>query len=306
MPAKTVIVGGGTGALGRLLCQQLALRGDRVVILSRDAAKARRAVPEAAECISWTNSPGSYHPIFEQADAIINLAGASIAAQRWTDSYKRELLSSRINATRSLVEAAGRAQKQDCVFLSASGVDYYGDKGQALVDEQSAAGENFLARLCVAWEQEARQAETHGMRTVMLRTGIVLDPHEGALAKLLPPFKLGLGGPILPGTQWWSWIHVDDIIGLYLFTLDTDHIHGPLNATAPNPEQNRDFSTILGHVLGRPALIPIPPFALQLMLGELSTSLLLEKHRSLPRKALYQVYQCRYDTLEPALADLLG
>ncbi len=306
MPAKTVIVGGGTGALGRLLCQQLALRGDRVVILSRDAAKARRAVPEAAECISWTNSPGSYHPIFEQADAIINLAGASIAAQRWTDSYKRELLSSRINATRSLVEAAGRAQKQDCVFLSASGVDYYGDKGQALVDEQSAAGENFLARLCVAWEQEARQAETHGMRTVMLRTGIVLDPHEGALAKLLPPFKLGLGGPILPGTQWWSWIHVDDIIGLYLFTLDTDHIHGPLNATAPNPEQNRDFSTILGHVLGRPALIPIPPFALQLMLGELSTSLLVEKQRALPRKALDQGYQFRYATLEPALADLLG
>lgn len=305
MPAKTVLISGGTGALGRRICHQLAQRGDRVIILSRDAAKARMLLPEATECISWSNSPDSYHPIFEQADAIINLAGASIADQRWTAAYKREILSSRINATRSLVEAAGRAQRQSCVFLSASGVDYYGDKGQILVDEQSAPGENFLARVCVAWEQEARRAEEYGLRTVMLRTGIVLDTQTGALAKLLLPFKMGLGGPILPGTQWWSWIHVDDIIGLYLFALDNEQLDGPLNATAPNPEQNRDFSSILGRVLGRPALIPLPPFALQLALGEMSISLLVEKQRALPHKALTHGYQFRYAMLEPALRDLL-
>lgn len=305
MPEKTVFISGGSGALGRRLCYQLTQRGDRVVVLSRDAAKARVLVPEATEWISWSHSPGSYHPMFEQADAIINLAGASIADHRWTAAYKHEILSSRIHATRSLVEAAGRAHRQGCVFLSASGVDYYGDKRQMLVDEQSAPGENFLAHVCVAWEQEARHAEDHGLRTVMLRTGIVLDTQTGALAKLLLPFKMGLGGPILPGTQWWSWIHVDDIIGLYLFALDNDQVDGPLNATAPNPEQNRDFSATLGRVLGRPALIPLPPFALRLALGEMSVSLLVEKQRAIPRKALEHGYQFRYPTLEPALRDLL-
>lgn len=305
MSQKTIIIGGGTGALGRRLCSQLAQRGDQVIVLSRDAAKARQTVPQATEWISWSNSPGSYHPAFEQADAVVNLAGASIAGQRWTADYKREILSSRVEATRSLVEAIGRSPQPPRIFLSASGVDYYGDKGQLLIDEQATAGKNFLARVCVAWEQEAQRAEQYGLRTVMLRTGIVLDPEEGALAKLLLPFKLGLGGPILPGTQWWSWIHIDDIIGLYLFALDNEQLQGPLNATAPNPVQNRDFAATLGRVLGRPALIPTPALGLQLALGEMAIPLLVEKQRAIPRKALEYGYQFRYPDLEPALKSLL-
>lgn len=297
-----VAVTGATGLIGRALCTRLLARGDTLTVLSRDAATARKRLPGAQHYRAW--QPGSLTAL-DGIDAVVHLAGASIAGQRWTADYKREITESRTRGTRAIVDSIARATPRPTVLVSSSGVDYYGPHGDEIIDEQAAAGSGFLSQVCVAWEAEAQRAAELGVRVAMLRTGIVLDKDEGALAKLLPPFTLGLGGPVPPGTQWWSWIHRDDIVGLYLLLLDDPRAQGPFNGTAPQPERNRDFSTTLGQVLGRPALIPTPLFALDLALGELARPLLVEKQRALPQKALALGYTFRFRTLEPALRDLL-
>jgi uncharacterized protein (TIGR01777 family) len=196
-------------------------------------------------------SPGMQSPAIgkralETVDAVVHLAGASIAGRRWTPAYKREILESRTLSTRALVDAMARALQRPSVFVCASGIDYYGPRGDEPVDESAPPGRSFLAQVCVAWEGEACRAADLGVRTVMIRTGIVLDRREGALARLLLPFQLFVGGPILPGTQWWSWIHLDDEVGLILRCIDDERASGPFNGVAPEPQRNRDFSATLG------------------------------------------------------------
>jgi uncharacterized protein (TIGR01777 family) len=301
-----VIVTGATGLIGRALCQRLAERGYQVVVLSRNPESARRSVLSASEHHRWVpDQVGDWAAAIDGAYGVVHLAGTPIAARRWNAAYKQEIIGSRVKGTRSLVSAIEQARTRPQVLVSASGIDYYGDRGDTPIDESAAPGEGFLPQVCVAWEHEAQRAESLGVRTARMRIGIVLDRHEGALARLLLPFQLGVGGPVLPGTQWWSWIHHDDAIGLLLLALEDSRASGPLNATAPNPARNRDFAAALGRVLRRPAWAPVPRFALELLVGEMAGPLLIEKQRALPRRALDLGYRFLQPELEPALRAIL-
>lgn len=301
-PLRRVIVTGATGMIGRSLCQKLAERDYQVVVFSRNPETARRAVPNASEYVAWApGEPGAWAAAIEGAYGVIHLAGASIAGQRWDSAYKQEILGSRVKGTRGIVRAIELARHRPEVLVCSSGIDYYGDKGDTPIDESAAPGNGFISQVCIAWEREAQRAESLGVRTSMMRTGIVLDKHDGALAKLLLPFQLCVGGPVLPGSQWWSWIHLDDVVGMLLLALEHPQARGPFNTTSPEPERNRDFSTILGRVMRRPAILPIPGFALELLLGEMAAPLLIEKQRALPKKALELGYQFAYPHLEQAL-----
>src|SRR4051812_17181014 len=263
-----VTVTGATGVIGRRLVEALAGRGDDVTVLSRDPARAERALGAAA--MAWDPDAG---PAPAEAlagrDAVVHLAGETIA-QRWTAEAKRRIRESRVAGTRNLVAGLRAAEPRPAVLVSASGVDYYGPRGDERVTEDDPAGTTFLAEVCVAWEAEAQAAEELGLRVVRLRTGPVLDRSGGALAKMLPPFKLGAGGPVAGGRQYLSWIHADDLVGVYLRALDDERWSGAINATAPHPVTNREFSKALGRALHRPAVAPVPSLALKLLYGDMA------------------------------------
>jgi uncharacterized protein (TIGR01777 family) len=303
---KRVIVTGATGMIGKVLCRRLQEQGYAVVVFTRNPETARKAVPGAAEYIAWSPAEsGPWASAVDGAHAIFSLAGASIAGQRWTDAYKRELRDSRIIATRGLVRAIEQSANKPQTLISASGVNYYGPHGDEKLDETAPPGNDFLARLCVEWEQAALNAEALGVRVVNVRTGIVLDKDEGALERLLLPFKFFVGGPILPGTQWMSWIHLADHIGILMRALEDDNVRGPINATAPEPMRNRDFTAAVGRALNRPAVVPVPGFALQMMFGELADALLLNGQRVIPARMQSLGYQFQFPQLDGALRDVL-
>ena len=306
MTDRRICVSGATGLIGRALCAALIARGDQVTVLTRDPALAPQRVPGARDYLAWHPADdGPWAAAVAASDAVVHLAGAPIAGRRWSPAYQREIRDSRVVGTRGIAAALARAGRAS-VLVSASGVDYYGDCGDRTVDERSPAGRGFLADVCVAWEAEALRARAAGVRVCVIRTGIVLDRDDGALARLLLPYRLGLGGPVLPGTQWWSWIHRDDVVGMILLALDDARAEGPLNGTAPHPVRNREFSDTLARVLRRPALLPLPEFAARLALGAMARPLLIEKQRALPRAAEALGYVFRYPTLEPALRAALA
>lgn len=302
---ERVVVTGATGLVGKKLCAQLMQEGYEVIVFSRKPETAREAVPNTAGYVEWTpTSAGNWAHALEGVYGVIHLAGAPIFGQRWDTAYKQELRDSRVVSTRLLVEAMAGLQHKPAVFVSGSAVGYYGHRDDTRLDEQAAPGDDFLAQVCAEWEQEARKAEALGIRTVTVRTGIVLDAHEGALAQMKIPFQFFAGGPILPGTQWFSWIHVDDEVGIIMLALEDERVRGPLNATAPEPQTNKDFTATLGKVLGAPAWLPVPGFSLKLLLGELANNL-VEGQRVIPQKALDMGYQFQYPTSEQALRNLL-
>ncbi|MEM8530654.1 MAG: TIGR01777 family oxidoreductase [Chloroflexota bacterium] len=304
---RRVVVTGATGLIGRALCKKLREHGYDVVVFSRSPDKARQAVPGATEYVAWQAAEtGDWAKAIDGAYAVISLAGASIAGQRWNEAYKQELYDSRIVATRGLVKAMEQAQSKPEVFVSGSAVGYYGWSDDTPLDEDAAPGKDFLAQLCVDWEREAAAAEQLGIRTSMIRTGIVLDKDEGALSQLLLPFKMFVGGPVLPGTQWLSWIHLVDQVGIIMLALEDERVRGAINATAPAPQTNRDFSATLANVMGRPSWLPIPGFGLQLLFGEMADALLINGQRVLPHKADEYGYQFTYPNLEPALQEILS
>lgn len=306
MADKRVIVAGATGLIGRRLCPALARSGYMVVVFSRDAEAARRKVPTATEYVTWDGGEdGPWAAALDGATAVINLAGANIFGSRWTDEYKKQLYNSRIGATRGLVKAMAAAERPPQAFVSGSAVGYYGFRDDTPLDESAKAGNDFLARLVVDWEAEALKAEAAGIRTVLVRTGIVLSAEEGALPQMMLPFKLFAGGPILPGTQWLSWVHLDDEVGLLRFALEDERVRGPLNATAPEALTNRDFSSLLGRVMGRPSWLPVPGFGLSALLGEFG-DVLTKGQRVVPAKASELGYQFEYPQAGPALKQLLG
>jgi hypothetical protein len=299
---RRIVITGATGLIGRAICTRLMRRGDQLVIFSRDPQSARTTIPGAAQYVAWRpEETGPWAAAIDSADAVVHLAGASIAGKRWTPEYKREILESREIGTRGIVNAIAAAASPPKVLVSASGVDYYGPRDDTPIDESAPAGTGFLSQVCIAWEQAALRAAPLGVRTSVIRTGIVLDRHEGALAQLILPFSLGLGGPILPGDQWWSWIHLDDLVALYMLALDDVRASGAFNGAAPEPVRNREFAATLGRVLRRPAILPLPLFPLTILLGEMAKPLLVEKQRAIPRKALELGFTFRYPTLEPAL-----
>jgi NAD dependent epimerase/dehydratase family enzyme len=293
---KRVIVTGATGLIGKQLCFQLAAKGYEVVVCSRNPESARRVVPEAAEHVAWAAAEdGPWASAIDGAYAVINLAGANLFGKRWNEAYKREIRDSRVIGTRGLVNAMAKAQHKPAVFISGSAVGYYGFRDDTKLDESAAPGDDFLARMCVQWEQEATRAEELGIRTVLIRSGIVLSKPDGAL-----PINLRGASWSRPG------IVLDTRHGaLPLMALPFRFfVGGPINATAPEPQTNREFSKTLGKVIGRPAWLPVPGFALKLMLGELA-GMVTQGQRVVPQQAQKLGYPFKYPTSDEALRDLL-
>jgi uncharacterized protein (TIGR01777 family) len=300
-----IVITGGTGFIGRPLCAALCQKGHRITLLTR-RIEAQRSCDPTVTAVEWNGrEAGAWEHCLEGADAVINLAGAPIADGRWTDTRKRHLSESRVLTTRVLVEALSRSPSKPRTLVSASGIGYYGASDDRLLDEGAARGHGFLADLCLAWEAEALRAAEFGVRVVMLRTGMVLEQDGGALPKMLLPFQLFAGGPIMPGTQWVSWIHRRDHIGLIQWVLSTPRVSGPVNAVAPEAVTMNTFCEVLGRVLHRPSWLPVPGFALQMALGELGT-LMTTGQRVNPAKAISGGYVFHYPTLEPALRAIMA
>jgi uncharacterized protein (TIGR01777 family) len=299
-----VLVTGASGAIGSTLCDALLARGDEVVGLSRDPAKARNTNPT----VNWHAwDPANERPpadALSGVDAVVNLIGEEIN-QRLTDEAKKRIHDSRVRATHNLVDGILAASPSPPVLVSQSAIGIYGDHGDAIVDESSSLGKADIAQLVVEWEDEARRAESGGVRVVVVRTGLYLDPGSGLLKQLIPPFKFGVGGPLAGGDFYMPWIHRDDEIGILLFALDNAAVSGTINATAPHPVTNRDFSKALGKALHRPSLVPAPRFAIRALRGEELTEQITGSYRVIPRRVLDLGYSFRFTEIEPALDDLL-
>ncbi len=299
-----VLVTGASGFIGSALCDSLLVRGDTVVGLTRDPQRARGTNPSVA-WHAW--EPLLERPpkaAFENVDGVVHLLGEKIN-QRWTPEAKERILESRRTGTHNLVGTISALERKPKVLISQSAIGFYGDRGEAMVDESSEGGEGFDAEVVREWEQAAREVEATGMRLAIVRTGHVLDPRGGFLAAQLTPFKLGVGGPLAGGRQYVSWIHVEDEVGLLLWALENERVGGVINATAPNPTTNRTFAKALGKALGRPAVVPVPGLTLDLMYGREFGKVLRGGQRVMPRRALDLGYEFRHPELDEALADLL-
>lgn len=297
------LVTGATGFVGQRLLEHL----QEPVVLTRNVASAtHRLSKSGARCFAWDpqNAPAPVEA-FNGIDTVFHLAGEPLAEGRWTAAKRARLRDSRIVGTRHLVETLARLQEKPRVLVSASAVGYYGSRGDDVLTESSGPQHDFLAEICIGWEQEAAKACEVGVRVVPIRTGIVLGDSGGALAKMLTPFRLGVGGILGNGTQWMSWIHVDDLVQLLLFAARTELVGGPLNGTSPNPATNYDFTKTLGKVLGRPTILPMPGFMLRIVFGEFA-SVLLGSQRAVPRAATEAGFQFRFPELEPALRQILS
>jgi uncharacterized protein (TIGR01777 family) len=288
-----VTLTGATGRLGTLITTALRERGDDVTILSRSAGKG----------VHWDPLKGpAPAAALSGRDAVIHLAGEDIA-QRWNDESLRRIRESREVGTRNLVEGLRAADAAPNALISASAVGYYGNRHDP-IDEDTEPGTDVLAQVCIAWEREAQRAEELGTRVVRVRTGVVLDRHGGALQKMLVPFRLGVGGPVAGGRQPLPWIHLDDVVGIYLQALDDDRWSGAVNATAPEPVTNKAFSRALGRALRRPAITPVPGFALRALYGGMA-KLVIEGQRALPRRTLELGYAFKHPDLDEALRSAL-
>ncbi|HEX4010257.1 MAG TPA: TIGR01777 family oxidoreductase [Solirubrobacteraceae bacterium] len=301
-----VLITGATGTIGLALADALSARGDEVIALSRDPERGERVLGGDVEVHPWPEPTAAPPPAdaIAGADAIVNLIGEPVA-QRWTDEAKQRISDSRILSTRGLVAAlraldSGTAPR---VLISQSATGYYGPRGNAPLDEAASAGDDFLAGVVAAWEREATAASSY-MRVACMRTGVVLSPSGGALAKMLPFFRLGIGGPVAGGQQYVPWIHLDDVVGALIHCLDHDQASGPINLTAPNPVTNAELSRALGHALGRPAVLPVPGVALKLLYGEMA-EIVTTGQRAIPSKLSQFGYQFRHPEIELALKDVL-
>jgi uncharacterized protein len=303
-----VAITGATGTIGQALVRELAQRGDEVTAISRDRAKARERLGPDVEAAAWARPKDEPPPADALAgrDAVVHLAGATIA-QRWNEDVKREIRDSRVLSTRTLVD--GLASLPDAerprVLVSQSATGLYGAHGPERLAEDAPAGDDFLARVVSDWESEALRAEDHGVRVTRTRTGVVLSPEGGALEKMLPFFKLGIGGPVAGGRQCVPWVHLDDVIGAMVHCLDTDAAGGPVNVVAPQPATNAELSKALGRVLKRPAFAPVPGFAVKTLYGEMAT-IVTTGQCAVPARLEELGYRFRRPELEAALRDATG
>ena len=291
-----VVITGASGLVGGALIAELRERSVPVTAISRNPR-----AHTALSGVNWTGWDGLTDAVAGAA-AVVHLAGEGIVDQRWTSARKAALRQSRIDTTRAVVQAIQASGEKPGALISASAIGYYGNVVERESTESTAPGDDFLARLCVDWEAEAQGS---GVRTVNTRIGIILSRDGGALPRLLMPFQLGLGGPIGRGQSWWSWVHIDDVVGAILHAIADHNVEGVINLTAPNPVRNREFSSALGRALGRPALLPTPPLALKLMLGE-GAGVLLASQRILPTRTLELGYHFEHSDIDSALADLIG
>jgi uncharacterized protein len=304
MSALRVTVTGATGLIGPQLIAALHGLGAEITVLSRDPARAERTL-DGVSAVGWDlMEEAAPAAALAGRDAVVHLAGEPVA-QRWSTSAKRAIRASRVLGTRNLIEGISQAEQPPAVLVSSSAIGYYGAHGEEPLDEDAPPGDDFLAEVCVEWETESARAAELGLRVVQVRTGVVLDSGGGALSKMLPPFRMGIGGPVAGGRQYISWIHTGDLVGMMLAALQDERWSGPVNATAPEPLPNGDFSRVLGKVLHRPALLPVPGAALRLLYGEMA-EIVTSGARVVPAKALVLGYEFHHPQLEEALSSAIG
>jgi hypothetical protein len=298
-----IVIAGGSGFLGRALAHELLAKGHEVVVLTRGPAREDRGIRH----VTWEadEEPGGWHAVIDGADAVVNLAGAGIADQRWSAARKQLLRGSRVDATRALVAAIRSATVRPKVFLTGSAIGFYGPQPEdgPTLDESAPPGSDFLSTLAVDWEAEAHAASALDCRVIIIRTGVVLARDGGALQKLIPPFRFFVGGPIGSGRQVMSWIHRSDWVELVVWLLRHEDAAGVFNATAPQPATNADFSRALGAALGRPSWLPVPGFALKIIVGEMASPALLAGQRVVPRRALEAGFTFQFPEIAAAMRD---
>ncbi|MEO1372874.1 MAG: TIGR01777 family oxidoreductase [Cyanobacteria bacterium J06635_10] len=303
-----VAITGATGFVGSRLVERLQKQGMKVLVLTRNIDRAQKLFPTSAypnvEITAYTPTVlGPWQDSIASCEGLVNLAGAPISEGRWTSERKQEILNSRKLTTQKIVEAICSSTTKPKVLVNAGAVGYYGTSANATFDENSPPGSDFLAQVCQDWEAEAQKVTDSGVRLVILRFGIVLGM-GGALGKMIPPFKLFAGGPIGSGEQWFSWIHIDDIINLILKSLSTPEMSGVYNATAPHPVRMAELSTTIGEVINRPSWLPVPSFAIEAMLGD-GAVVVLEGQKVLPQRTLASGFRYEYSDLKPALKEIL-
>jgi len=296
-----ILISGATGLVGTALSEALRVEGHEVGQLVRPGGRARTGD------VRWDPASGSVDvAAMEGADAVICLSGASIAGGRWTPERKKVLRTSRVDATRVLVDSLGRMTRKPRVFIGSSAIGYYGNRGDEILTESSAAGNDFLALLARDWEAEAMRAEASHIRTVIVRFGVILSTKGGALAKMLTSFRLGAGGRLGSGKQWMSWIALEDVVGILRAAIANEAIQGPVNMVAPNPARNAEFTHVLASVLHRPAIFPAPAFILRVALGEMADALLLSSQRVQAMHMIAAGYEFKMPDLDSALRNILG
>jgi len=303
-----VAITGATGFVGSRLVERLHAQGEQILVLSRDGTRAQRVFPPTAfgnlEIVTYTpTASGDWQGAIASCDAVVNLAGAPIA-ERWTPQYQQSIADSRKIGTAKIVEAISKADPKPQVLVNASAIGYYGTSETATFVESSAAGDDFLANVCTQWEAEATKVRDAGVRLVILRLGIVLGM-GGAIAKMLPAFRMFVGGPIGTGRQWFSWVHREDVVNLILFSLDRGEVEGVFNATAPNPVRMSELCQIMGQVLKRPSWLPVPNIALELLLGD-GAKVVLEGQQVLPQRTTDSGFEYQYPTVKPAVEQIVG
>jgi uncharacterized protein (TIGR01777 family) len=290
-----ILITGASGLIGKALQKSFGEKGYEMLL-------AGRGRPEKPNEIQWDVETGFAEPgRLEGLDAVIHLAGETVSGIRWTEEKKKAIRDSRVFGTRNVVETISELDRRPNLLISASGMDFYGDRGDEIMTESSKAGDTFLAEVCKDWEAEARRAEDAGVRTVLLRSGIVLSKDGGALATMLTPFKFGVGGVVGSGKQWMSWISLDDVVGVVNFVIENENIRGAVNNSSPNPVTNEEFTKTLGEVLYRPTILPLPEFAVNLVLGEMGDALLLDSRRIAPKRLLDAGFEFKYPDLKEAI-----
>ena len=300
-----IIITGGTGLIGRQLAGSLLQDNHEVIVLTRTPDR-RSGLPASVRVVGWDGrSAAGWGQYADGAGAIVNLAGAGIADSRWSEQRKREIVESRVNAGKAVVEAIQAATNKPSVVIQSSAVGYYGSRGSELLSEESAPGNDFLADVCIDWEKSTEAVEALGVRRAVIRTGIVLSTEGGALPKMLLPFKFFAGGKLGDGRQYFPWIHMADEVGAIRFLIDTAQASGPFNLAAPNPPSNAAFVKAVGEAMGRPSAVPAPGFALKAAFGEMST-VLLDGQRAEPKRLLALGYRFRFTDPVAAVRDVLG
>ncbi|HQJ45659.1 MAG TPA: TIGR01777 family oxidoreductase [Ignavibacteriaceae bacterium] len=302
---KKIIITGATGSIGQKLTKKLTERGYNIVVFTRNSDNAQKKLSNVYKVVQWDyNHLEEWVNELDNAAAVIHLAGANLGAKRWNSEYKKQLYDSRIISTRNLVEAIKSLEQKPKAFICASAVGYYGDRADEILKEDSTKGNDFLAKLCCDWEIEAKQVEQLGVRQVSVRNGLVLMKDEGVIKQLLLPFKFFLGGSLGNGKQWFPWIHIDDIVGIYMQSIENENLSGAINAASPGIVRMKEFANTFGSILKRPSFFSIPKFAVKIVAGEFGEYAVMSQRVSV-EKILNIGYKFKFEKLEKALKDLL-